>query len=141
MESLFKEYKEVFEETQSPKEKKSAFAYAYSPFALQDALGSKDVKKAWIEYQKLRLQGIEADELVYKILSKVKEMLAISRGASKSDLSIQKDYPYDKSKRDVKNWRPQELEDFYDKLVKTYHQVRMVGENLDVSLEKLLLSL
>jgi DNA polymerase III gamma/tau subunit len=139
MKNLFGEDEKVQTEEKEIKSKKATFGY--SPFALQDAIGEKNVKKIWLEYEKLRLSGIEAEELIHKIISKVRDMLAISQGASKQDLGIEKDYPYDKSKRDARNWRISELENLYSRLVKNYHEIRMIGGDLDLDLEKTLLNI
>jgi DNA polymerase III gamma/tau subunit len=144
--NLFKEYEGIFEaetaeENSDSKEKKERM-FGYNPFALQDAVGERNVKKIWIEYEKLRLDGIEAEELIHKIVSKVRDMLAICLGASRENLGIQKDYPYNKSKRDAKNWKEEDLKFFYTKLVEIYHHARMGSSNeLNVTLEKTLLSI
>jgi|SRR3989344_2910606 len=140
--NLFKEYKGIFEkveETSNSKDKKER-VFGYSPFAMQDALGEKNVKKIWLEYEKLRFAGIEAEDLVYKIINKVRDMAAISAGATKEDLNI-KDYPYNKSKRDLKNWKGESLKDFYTKLVETHCNSRMGGEELATALEKTILNI
>jgi len=103
--SLFKEYEGAFktdnpEENSDSKVKKGNF-FGYSPFALQDAIGERSAKKAWIEYEKLRFAGTEAEELIHNIVSKVRDMTAISIGAKREDLNM-KDYPFNKSKRDLK---------------------------------------
>ena len=140
--SLFKEYEGIFKtEAETPEAKgKKEKTYSYSPFALQDAIGERDVKRIWIEYQKIILKGIAVEDVVHQIIKKVKDMAAISRGASAADLSL-KDFPYNKSKRDLKNWPMAELERFYEKLVNSYHQSRMGGEALATALEKILLSI
>jgi hypothetical protein len=140
--NLFKEYEEIFkeaEETSSSKDKKERI-FDYSPFALQDALGEKNVKKAWIEYEKLRLDGILAEDLIHKVVGKIRDMAAINKGATKEDLGL-KDYPYSKSKRDLKNWKEKDLENFHTKLVDIYHQSRMGGDDLDIAIEKVFLNL
>ena len=139
--SLFEEYKDVFkEDAEAPKEKKER-VFEYSPFALQDAIGERNVKKIWIEYQKLRLQGIAPEDIIHKIVSKVRDMSAISQGASVEDLEIKKDYPYNKSKRDLKNWKKEELKVFYEKLIDIYHSSRILSIDLDTGIEKIILSL
>ena len=139
--NLFKEYEGVFEEIEETSGLKKEKIFGYSPFALQDAVGEKSAKKAWIEYEKLRFLGIEAEELVYKIVSKARDMLAISKGASKEDLGIQKDFPYNKSERDARNWQEEDLKNFYTKLVEVHHHSRMGGDELDMAIEKTLLSI
>lgn len=143
--NLFKEYKGIFETENAEKDtglkqKKENF-FGYNPFALQDAIGERSVKKIWIEYIKLRLAGIEAEELIHKIVSKVRDMVAIAMGAGKEDLGIQKDYPYNKSKKDLKNWKVEDLKNLYTKLVSVYHGSRMGAEELETALEKTLLSI
>ena len=141
MQNLFKEYEGVYNQEVPEKEEKKEREYAYSPFAIQDAVGERNVKKVWIEYIKLRLSGIEAEDLIHKIISKVRDMVAISQGATKEDLGI-KDYPFSKSKKDLKNWKIEDLKNFYRVLVEIYHRSRMEsGNELDVALEKLLLSI
>lgn len=141
--NLFKEYEGIFgperEEDLDSREKKER-VFGYNPFALQDAIGEKNVKKMWLEYEKLRLAGIEAEELIHKIVSKVKDMTAINMGASKEDLNI-KDYPFVKSKRDLKNWKTEDLKKFYTKLIEIYHRSRMGGDELDTAIEKTLLGI
>lgn len=138
--SLFKEYQDVFTPKEEvPKEKKES-VFAYSPFALQDALGEKSIKKIWLEYQKLIIADIEPEDLIHKIISKVRDMVAIQKGATASDLGI-KDYPYNKSKQALKNWKAEDLQNFYTKLILSYHHSRMGGESLGLALEKLLLGL
>lgn len=142
MDSLFKQYEGVFDEREALKNKNTGFEYAFSPFALQDAIGEKNIKKIWIEYQRLRLGGIEAEEIVHKIINKVRDVLAIKLGADKEDLNIKNDYPYQKSKKDAQNWNERDLNFFYTNLVGVYHLSRIEsGSNLDVALEKLILSI
>lgn len=142
MNSLFKEYNGVFEEKESPKEEKALPTFAYSPFALQDAIGEGSAKKAWLEYQKLRIkEDIQAEELIHKIANKARDMLAISLGADKESLGM-KDFPFNKSKKDAKNWPTEKLKRFYTDLIEAYHRSRLEnGIDLDAALEKLLLSI
>lgn len=139
--NLFKEYQGAFTEKEEfPKEKEEKF-FAYSPFVLQDGVGEKNPKKAWIEYNRLRAEGILAEDLIHKIVSKVRDMALILAGAIATDLSM-KDFPYNKSRRDLKNWKTEDLKNFYTTLISIYHRSRMdQGEELDIALEKVLLSL
>lgn len=141
MDSLFKQYEGVFDEkAEEPKKKNGDFTFAYSPFALQDAIGERNIKNIWIEYQKIILQGIDPEEIIYKVISKVRDMLAVQKGATANDLGI-KDYPYNKSKKDLNNWKAGELLDFYEKLVTIFHESRMGKDGIGLALEKLFLSL
>lgn len=139
--NLFKQFENIFK-TEEEQEEKKPFQknYDYSPFALQDAIGVADNKRAWIEYQKLKFLGIEDEEIVHNIISKVRDMVLINKGASILDLGI-KEYPYNKSKKDIKNWKEHRLIGFYERLVSLYHESRMGGEPLDIALEKTILKL
>lgn len=148
--NLFKQYEGVFpaqgglasgEEYLEPKKSKGK-AFNYSPFALQDAIGEKSAKKAWLEYQKLRIaENIGAEELIFNIINKIRNMLFISLGANKEDLDM-KDFPFNKSKKDAKNWKIDELKSFHTKLVEIYHISRLEsGHEFDLDLEKVLLSI
>ena len=144
MQSLFKEYENVFKEEKESLEtpKSSEKVFGYSSFALQDAIGERSVKKVWLEYQKLKAEDVLAEEIVHSMIKKMKDLSAINLGASKADLAIVKDYPYQKSKGHLKNWSTEKLKIFYTKLIKIYHESRMEGgENLDIALEKAILNL
>jgi len=142
MGSLFKQYEGVFDSVGEniEQERKTKFEFAYKPFALQDAIGERNIKKVWIEYTKLRLMGIEAEDIIHKIISKIRDMVAISRGAGKEDLGL-KDYPYNKSKRDLKNWQEKDLKNFYTKIVEIHHGSRLGGDDTDLGLERAILSI
>lgn len=139
---LFKNYQGVFEEKEEVAEKKKpAFEYEYSPFALQDALGSKNPKNAWIEYIKLRFAGIEAESIAPNLISKARDMLGIALGAGQSELGIKKYFPYSKSQKDSRNWKKEELEKLYSELIYIYHESRIANKDLDAEVEKIILSL
>lgn len=139
--SLFKQYEGVFEEKEDPQKGiKKEREYSYSPFALQDAIGERNVKNIWIEYQKLILLGVIPNSLFYNVASKVRDMLYITKGAEAEDLDI-KDYPYRKSKGHIKNWKKKDLEIFYEDLIDVLYKSRTSGFDLGAGLEKLLLSL
>ena len=148
--TLFKEYKGVFDTETEELSVKKEFVYSWSPFVLQDAVGEKDIKKIWIEYRRVLDSGVSTEEIFHKITSKVRDMLGILQGLTKEDLDIKSDYPYNKSKQHSKKWSLKELKYFYQKLVFTYHKVRLPKErdnldyfsnDLEISLEILILSL
>jgi len=88
MNSLFKQYEGAFFEEAEGSKNKTKKIFGYKPFALQDAIGEKSIKNIWIEYQKLRFSGIEAEELIHNIVSKIRDMTAIMMGAAKEDLGL-----------------------------------------------------
>lgn len=140
--SLFEEYKGILEteDINSYSKKKGNKIFSYNPFALQDAIGERNIKKIWIEYIKLRLASIEPEILIYNILSKIRTMVAVKKGANRNNLDIN-EYSYNRSKKDAENWKRENLENLYSKLVEIYHRSRISGEELGAAIEKTLLSI
>lgn len=136
--SLFKEYKGVFEEAET-KEVKEKSTENKSFFVLSDIFGGGDIKKIWIEYIKLRSVGIEPEVLCGMLIAKARDMLFAQKGSA-LDLGIHP-FVYAKAKKDFKNWQVEKLKKAYDALVFAYHDARMSGASLDVELEKIILSI
>lgn len=142
--SLFKEYKGIFEpemdaEAEVKKEKEDTFKKGPNTFALADALGAKSPKDAWVEYMRLREEGMEAEFIHSSLVGKMRGMLAV-QGATAEELGIHP-FVYKKAKADFKNWSEDKLRDTYASFVSAYHESRLGGEPLDTAIEKILLTL
>jgi len=140
-EPLFKQYKGVFDEEDLEmrgKQEKSARP-KNNFFALPDAVGQKDAKAAWLQYILARKTGLEPEMLHANIAGKVRDML-LSAKASVEELQMHS-FVYKKAKSDFSRWNRQELQEFYDKLVFIYHEARMAGTDLDIGIEKTLLTI
>lgn len=141
--NLFKEYEGVFDEwTEGEGEipvKEARKKETYNPFAIPDAVGKKSAKESWIEYTVARLQGGEPEELHARALSKVRDIIIASK--EKQEDTAMHPFVYKKAKWDAKNWKEGELEKTYKKFVEIYHLSRMGGDELDIAMEKLLLTL
>lgn len=111
----------------------------FSPFALPDAVGKKSPKEAWIEYQRARMAGIEPEELHARVWAKVRDMISSESGTA--DELLIHPFVHKKAQADFRNWPPRLLQDFADELIDVYHQSRLGGDGLDVSMEKALLSI
>ncbi len=109
-----------------------------NPFAIADAVGKRSPKEAWIEYIKSREDG-EPEEIHGRIIGKVRDILnANNMTAEESGMHP---FVYRKAKMDMKNWKESDLKNFYTRLVALYHNSRMGGEELDIALEKELLTM
>lgn len=140
--SLFKEYKGVFEEEENleiKKEKEDTFKKGPNTFALADALGAKSPKDAWVEYMRLREEGMEPEYIHSSLVGKMRDMLAV-QSATADELGIHP-FVYKKAKADFKNWNEDKLRETYASLVSAYHESRLGGEPLDMAIEKILLTL
>jgi DNA polymerase III delta subunit len=140
--SLFKEYKGVFESEEvqeEKKEKEDSFKKGPNTFALADAFGAKSPKDAWVEYMRLRSGGMEPEFLHAALVGKARDMLASQR-AGAEELGIHP-FVYKKAKADFKNWGESKLIETYSDLVAAYHESRLGGEPLYTAIEKVLLRL
>ncbi|HEY4515984.1 MAG TPA: hypothetical protein VJH67_02225 [Candidatus Paceibacterota bacterium] len=127
------------EEKKNSWQKKGKEVAGYSPFALGDAVGKGSAKEAWIEYVKARGFGVGPEELHSRVWGKVRDMIA-SETALPEEIGIHP-FVHKKAKADLRNWPKLKLQNFADSLVAIYHLARMGGEDLDVALEKTLLTI
>lgn len=140
MQSLFKQYEGVFEEEiQTPTKTEIKEPFNKGGFALADAVGKKSAKEAWVEYIKQVNSGVPIEMIHGSIVAKVRDIL-LAQKANASDLGIHP-FVYQKAKADFKNWDKAKLEQFYDRLVISYHESRMGEDDLALATEKLLLAL
>lgn len=112
----------------------------FNVFALTDALGARDKKRAWILYQKALTVGLSAEEVFFKIVWQVKAMLiaAKTKNVAETDMKV---FPYSKAKSYLKNFKPGELEKLSENLVIGYHQARRGEGEVETLVEKILLAL
>ncbi len=112
----------------------------FNIFALTDAVGARDKKRAWVLYREALGAGISAEEVFFKIIWQVKSMLIASRTKNVAETDM-KPFPYSKAKSFLKNFKPNELEKLSLNLVTGYHQARQGEGEIETLVEKILLSL
>ncbi|MEK9171804.1 MAG: hypothetical protein AAB782_01030 [Patescibacteria group bacterium] len=112
----------------------------FNIFTLTDALGARKRKKAWILYQKALSAGLSAEEIFFKLFWQVKSMLIASRTKNAEETDM-KAFPYNKAKSFLKNFKPGELEKLSESLVVGYHRACRGKSEVEILVEKLLLSL
>ena len=115
----------------------------FSVFALTDALGRRDKKKLWVEYQKaLRSEGGD-DSFLMHVTSmffwQVKSML-FALGAKTPAEAGMKPFAYQKAKSFLRNYSKKELEKLAGTLVSLPHDARRGLSNLEIALERFILS-
>lgn len=112
----------------------------FNIFALTDALGARDKKKAWIIYQEALATGVAAEEVFFKVVWQVKSMLIALKTKSVNETDM-KPYPYSKAKGYLKNFKQGELEKLSEDLVIGYYQARRGVGEIETLVEKTLLKL
>lgn len=111
------------------------------PFSLTDALGKRDKKKAWAEYQKVLKEDLVPEEIHGILFWQVKTMIL----ANSSKTSIEADlnpFVFKKAKEFSKNYSEKELNEMSSKLISIYHDIRRgITEDLGLEIEKFLLEI
>lgn len=107
-------------------------------FTLTDALGKRDKKAVWVEYQKALAQGSSAEEIYSMLLWQVRSMVLAGTTKSASEAGL-KPFVYSKSKKFASNYSVEEIKNLYKNLVKAYHKSRRGGLGLTEAVEEVLL--
>lgn len=115
---------------EKPKEK-------FNIFSLADALGRRDKKTLWVLYLKALRSGKAPEEISGTIFWQLKTMMILEQGGGKT-LSP---YVVSKNKVSIKNFKKGELATISSKLIENYHEARRGRGDMEVALERLILSL
>lgn len=111
----------------------------FNVFAIADAFGNRDAKKAWLLY----LQAISftpAEEIHGILWWQLKSMILATKADSAAESGL-KPFVYSKSKKMAKHFTMQELEMLSDYMVRMYHESRRGGADLSTRLERFILML
>ncbi len=106
-------------------------------FDLTNSFVQKDRKKTWILYQKA-IQLYSPEEIYGTMWWQLKGILLAHKTRNAKEAGM-KEFPYQKSKHLAKNIGESEAIDLATKLIQTYHQSRLDGEDLSLNLEKIIL--
>lgn len=116
----------------------------FNIFALGDALGRKDWRQLWVLYNQAVRAGVAQEQIHGVVFGQIKNM-ALVRRAEKENIHTGSlglhPFVVTKAKGFAKNFSDKELEDYSRTLVHMYHGARGGEDDLDVGLEKFILSL
>ena len=115
----------------------------YNPFAICDAFAEKNKAKMWIIYQQALRRGIPADEVFFKILWQVKNLLLVKKLATAGVADITKEsglkpFVAGKAIKAAKNFSEDELINYSYEMLKIYHEERRGELELPIEFEKIL---
>lgn len=124
---------------------KLAEAPAYNPFAVCDAFAEKNKTKTWIICQQALRQGVPAEEVFFKILWQIKNLLLVKKLMNTGIVNIGKEsglkpFVAGKAIKAAKNFTEDELINFSYEMLKIYHQERRGESELPIEFEKFILS-
>ncbi len=107
----------------------------FNTFALADSLSSKDKKTLWIQLQDAKKAGVSAEEIIGTLWWQLKTLRLASLTKTATDAGM-KDFPYNKAKRSLKNFKDGELEKLSQSLLSVYHDGHGGKRDIDIALEK-----
>lgn len=119
--------------------------FPYNPFAIGDAFAEKNKVKAWMIYQQALRQGIPAEEVFFKILWQIKNLLLIKKLIIAKVKNLEKEtglHPFviKKAVRAAENFNEEELINYSYEMVRIYHKERRGESELPIELEKMLIN-
>lgn len=126
---LLKPHVAVIEE--SVKDKGAPF----NTFALADAFANRDRKALWILYTEAVHYGQSAEELIGILWWQIKSMRLAEVTSTAAEAGM-KEYPYNKAKRAVRNFKSGELITLSHQLFKVYHAGHAGEKDILIGLEE-----
>ena len=117
----------------------------YNPFAVCDAFAEKNKAKAWTIYHQALRQGIPAEEVFFKILWQIKNLLMVKRLTNAGVANVAKEtglhaFVAGKATRAAKNFSEAELASYSYEMLRIYHEERRGISELEIEFEKLLIN-
>lgn len=123
-----------------------SFEKKYNPFAICDAVAEKNNIRAWVLFQQALIDGIDAEEIFWKIWWQIKSLLLVKKLFNVRGISLEKEtglHPYvvKKNLSAIHNFSEKELQNYSFHLVKLYHDARRGLEEFPIGLEKFLINI
>ena len=117
----------------------------YNPFAVCDAFAEKNKAKAWTIYQQALRQGIPAEEVFFKILWQIKNLLLVKKMMNAGVANVSKEtglhsFVAGKAIKAAQKFSEQELINYSYEMLKIYHEKRRGESELPIEFEKLLIN-
>ena len=111
-------------------------------FAIADAIGARNKKVAWVEYEKTRKRGVSIEEIHGTVFWAFKSMwIAGELSPSDAHLAGMKDFTYRNYHQFSKKYLKQELAVRLNELKEMYHKGHRGEINMEHSMEEFLLNL
>jgi DNA polymerase III delta subunit len=115
--------------------KKSTENKTFNSFLLAEALVNKDKKQLWILLQEARKNNISSEEIIGILWWQLKTIRLAKLTKNAEEAGV-KDFPYNKAKRALKNFKDGELETLSLNLLTLYHNGHAGKRDIDLALEE-----
>lgn len=120
--------------------KDAAEGERFNVFALSDALARRDKKALWVLFQQAAHAGISAEELVGTLMWQIKSMRLVLRTRSAEAAGL-KPFVYTKAQRALAKFTPEEIDQMSRNVIALYHDARLGKRDMDIALERFVLTL
>ncbi len=112
----------------------------FNNFAMADALAKRDKRSLWVLFNQAKMSRSSFEEIVGIFWWQLKTMRLVSVSKSKEETGL-KDFVYQKASRSLANFSKKELSDKSRELLTLSHNSRLGLVDMDVALERWILSL
>ena len=126
---IFAKYAESIEEVASSVEER------FNVFKMADSFSQKDKKTLWLQLQDAKSASLSSEEIIGTLWWQLKTLRLAKITKTAEDAGM-KQYPYDKAKRSVSNFKEGELENLSQSLLQVYHDGHQGKKVTDLALEK-----
>lgn len=122
------------------KEYKKQADARFDVFRLAELLGKKDKKNLWLHLSRAQAAGIPAEEIIGILWWQLKSCRLAKNTQSAAEAGM-KDFPYNKARQSLSSFKEGELEALSEKLLQVYHDGHLGTRDIDVALERFVLTL
>ena len=113
---------------------------SFNPFALADALLRKDKKTLWILLTSAWRNGFSSEEIIGTLFWQLKVLRLVARTKSPEEAGL-KPFVYQKAKRALTTFKAGETDTLSEKLLTLYHDGHAGKRDINLALERWVLSL
>lgn len=107
----------------------------FDAFKMAEALALKDKKLLWLLLQESFASGMSAEEIIGILWWQLKTLRLAALTKSATEAGV-KDYPYNKAKRSLSNFKSGEIEKVSLALLRLYHEGHSGKRDIDLALEQ-----
>lgn len=112
----------------------------FNTFTMAEALANKDKRRLWVLLQEARLSGLREEEIIGMLWWQLKSLRLAAQTTSAAEAGM-KEFPYNKAKRALVKFAPQEIEKLSQSLLVLYHDGHAGVRDMNISLEEWTLTL
>ena len=131
----FAKYVEAVNEYKAEKAEQS-----FNIFKIAEALARKDKRSLWVLLNEAKRNGASAEEIIGILWWQLKTIRLAGLTKSASEAGV-KDYPYQKAKQALRSFKAGELEKISLDLITLYHDAHKGKKDIDIALEKWVLTM